>query len=63
MMMQDFLNVCDKNQNLMIICEDTEVGFTRCTADLVGGFYTKRNIKRIYSKNNGKDTEIVIEVE
>ena len=63
MMMQDFLNVCDKNQNLMIICEDTEAGFTRCIADLVGNFYTKRNIKRIYSKNNGEDIEIVIEVE
>ena len=63
MTVKEFLNVCDKHQNLILICDETATGFIRCRADLVGGFYTNREIKRIYAKTNGKDIEIAIEVE
>ena len=59
---KEFLTVCDESQNLLIRCDDIASGFVRCRAEMVGGFFVKRIIKNLYTKHNGGDIEIVIEV-
>ena len=63
MTIEEFLEVCDGKQDLLIKCEVIESKFMRSRAELVGEFFMKRNIKTIYAKHNGNDIEIVIEVD
>lgn len=60
MTVKEFASVCENNQDLFIMMMDLYNDFIRCTADTVPVSLNNRIVEKVYSKRNGKYTEIAL---